>query len=107
MKAEGARESTKLAFKLVRRWIGPYPLGALLASAPIQEYTLMKNLTCFTAAAGALMLFSVNPAQAHEYQDGNLTIGHPWARPTARDRTPRNCRTRGRRENDPGEGNRG
>ncbi len=43
----------------------------------------MKNLTCFTAAAGALMLFSVNPAQAHDYQDGNLTIGHPWARPTA------------------------
>lgn len=43
----------------------------------------MKNLTSLTAAAGVLMLFSVNLAQAHEYQDGNLTIGHPWVRPTA------------------------
>jgi periplasmic copper chaperone A len=43
----------------------------------------MKKLTYFTAAAGALVLFSFNAAQAHEYQDGDLTIIHPWARPTA------------------------
>ena len=34
------------------------------------------------AAAAGLMLAAF-AAQAHEYKLGNLTIGHPWARPTA------------------------
>jgi periplasmic copper chaperone A len=34
------------------------------------------------AAAGALALFAVSAAAAHDYRKGDLTIGHPWARPT-------------------------
>jgi periplasmic copper chaperone A len=34
-------------------------------------------------AIAALALFAAYPAHAHEYRIGDLTIGHPWARPTA------------------------
>ncbi len=34
-------------------------------------------------AAAAGLMFAAFAAQAHEYQLGDLTIGHPWARPTA------------------------
>ncbi len=34
-------------------------------------------------AAGALALFAACAAYAHQYQKGDLTIFHPWARPTA------------------------
>ncbi len=33
--------------------------------------------------AGALALFGAGASQAHEYQTGDLTIFHPWARPAA------------------------
>ncbi len=34
-------------------------------------------------AAAAGLMFTAFAAQAHEYKVGDLTIGHPWARPTA------------------------
>lgn len=34
-------------------------------------------------AIGALALLAASPAGAHEYRKGDLTIFHPWARPTA------------------------
>ena len=34
-------------------------------------------------AAAAALLFVAFAAQAHEYKAGDLTIEHPWARPTA------------------------
>jgi copper(I)-binding protein len=34
-------------------------------------------------AAGAFALFAVSAAQSHSYRLGDLTINHPWARPTA------------------------
>jgi hypothetical protein len=38
-------------------------------------------------AAGALALFAACAAHAHQYQKGDLTIFHPWARPTAESAT--------------------
>ncbi|MFZ1110663.1 MAG: copper chaperone PCu(A)C [Rhodomicrobium sp.] len=34
-------------------------------------------------AIGAFALMAAYPAAAHEYRKGDLTIFHPWARPTA------------------------
>ncbi len=34
-------------------------------------------------AAGALSLLAIGAVSAHEYEKGDLLIGHPWARPTA------------------------
>lgn len=33
--------------------------------------------------AGAIALLAAHAADAHEYRKGDLTIVHPWARPTA------------------------
>ncbi len=43
----------------------------------------MRKLACIVA--GAVALFGIGAAQAHEYHKGQLTIFHPWARPTAED----------------------
>ncbi len=43
----------------------------------------MTKTTSLAAAAGALALFSFTSAPAQEFQQGALTIGHPWARQTA------------------------
>jgi hypothetical protein len=42
----------------------------------------MTKLTSLAAAA-ALALFGFAVAQAQEFRQGDLTISHPWARPTA------------------------
>ncbi|MGO9544686.1 MAG: copper chaperone PCu(A)C [Rhodomicrobium sp.] len=39
------------------------------------------RLAWIAAAAG--LMVTAFAAQAHEYRQGDLTIGHPWARPTA------------------------
>jgi periplasmic copper chaperone A len=57
--------------------------AARLPSIIDRKDQTMTNLAFRTAAAGALMLFTLNTAQAQEYKEGNLTIGHPWVRPTA------------------------
>ncbi|MGF1592619.1 MAG: copper chaperone PCu(A)C [Kiloniellaceae bacterium] len=44
---------------------------------------MISILSRFSAAALAAMLFTSLPATAHEYQLGDLTIGHPWARASA------------------------
>jgi len=46
-----------------------------------KEWTMTKLASL--AAAAALALFGFTAAQAQEFRQGDLTISHPWARPTA------------------------
>jgi periplasmic copper chaperone A len=50
-------------------------------SNPETKETTMPRLAFI--AIGALALLAACPAGAHEYRKGDLTIVHPWARPTA------------------------
>ncbi|WP_072391165.1 copper chaperone PCu(A)C [Hyphomicrobium sp. CS1BSMeth3] len=51
-------------------------------SVVLRQIGKLRASSALCAAAAALILLAMLPAQAHDFKAGSLHLDHPWARPT-------------------------